>query len=101
MRLVRVGTVLHHRWMLIKKWTAPLCVAGQAHLVCRACDKLLGIGSSVRVVAARAGDFAFAVGHVRTALQLRAPHLVALQAEFRLLLLDASVLGERCIVANV
>jgi hypothetical protein len=52
-------------------------------------------------MAAGAGDFAFAVRHVRRALQLGAAHLVALQAELRLGLLYTTVLGEGRVIAAV
>ncbi len=55
----------------------------------------------MRIVATGAGNFAFAIGHVRRALQLRPPHLVALQAQFRLRFLGAYVFGEGRAVARV
>ena len=100
MRFVAVGAVLHDRRVLPEEWTAPLRVAGQAVFVHCALDELLWVGRPVRVVTTGAGDLAFAVRHVRRALQLGAPHLVALQTELRLGLPDAPVLGERGVVTN-
>ena len=55
----------------------------------------------MRIVAARAGNFAFAIRHMGRALQLRAPHLMALQADLRLCLLQPFVLCKWLIVASV
>ena len=68
MRFVAVGAVFHHWRVFPKKRPAPLGVAAQAILVGGALDKLAGIGRAVRIVATGAGDFPFAVGHVRRAL---------------------------------
>ena len=76
-------------------------MATDAVLVDRALQQLTRIGAAVRVVATGAGDLALAIGHVRRALQLRPPHLVALQAQFRLRLLGADMFGERRAVARV
>jgi hypothetical protein len=101
MGFVAIRAVLHDRRMLKQEWTAPLCMAAQAGFVDRALNQLAGIVSSMRVVTACAGDFAFAIRHMRGSLQLCPPHLVALQAEFRLLLLDAQVFGKGGVVAQI
>jgi len=93
-RFMAVDTVLHHRRMLPKEWTTPLGVAGEAILIDRALLELAGIGGAVWVVATGAGHLPFAVRHMRGALQLGAAHLVTVQAEFGLHLLQASVGAE-------
>ena len=101
MRFMAVGAILHDRRMFPDEGAAPLGMAAQAVFIRGALDKLLGIGRAVRIVAAGAGDFPFAIGHVRRALQLGAAHLVALQAELRLRLLHAAVLGEWRVIAAI
>ena len=83
-RFVAVGAIFEYRRMLPKKRSAAFGVATQAVFVGGRLDQLLGIGRAVRIVAARAGDLPFAVGHMRGTLQLPATHLVALQAQLRL-----------------
>ena len=100
-RLMAVGAVLHDRRMLPKKWTPAFGMASEAVLVDRALKQLARIRTPVGVVAAGARDLAFAIRHVRGALQLRPTHLVALQAQFRLWLLGADVFGEGCAIARV
>ena len=78
MRFMAVCAVFHHRRVFPQEGAAPLRVAAQAVLVGRALNKLLRIRCAMRIMAARAGHLSFAVGHVRRALQLGAPHLVAL-----------------------
>ena len=80
MRFMTVRAVLHHRGMLPDEGTAAFRVAAETVFVCGALDELLGIGGAVGIVATGAGYFALAVRHVRRALQLGAPHLMALQA---------------------
>src|SRR5258706_8937661 len=77
-RLVAVRAVLEHWRVLPQEGTSAFRVATQAVFIRGALDELPGIRRAVWIVAARAGYFAFAVGHVRRALQLRAAHLVAL-----------------------
>ena len=101
MRLVAVGAVLHDRRMLPEEGTAPLGVAAETVLGGRGLQQLLWIGTSVRVMATGAGHLAFAIGHVRRALQLGAAHLMALQAEFRLGFLRPLVFGEGCRVTSL
>jgi hypothetical protein len=48
-------------------------------LVDSALNQLARVGTSMRIVATGAGNFAFPVWHVRGALQLRSPHLMALE----------------------
>ena len=100
-RFVAVGAVFNDRWVLPQERAAALGVAAQTVLVGSALYQLLGIRASVGIVAAGAGDFAFPVRHVRGALQLRAAHLVALQAELRLVFLYAAIFRERRAVARV
>src|SRR5271157_5825775 len=92
-RLMAIGAVFHHRRVLPQERTTALGMAGEAVLVDRALNQLLRVGSAVRVVTARASHFAFAIRHVGGPLQLCAAHLVTLETEFRLRLLDAPVLG--------
>jgi len=82
--VVAIGAILHDRRMLPQKWAPPLGVATQAILIGRGLNQLRWIRASVWVMAAGAGNFPFAIGHVRGALQLCSPHLVAPQAQFRL-----------------
>lgn len=91
MRLMAVCAVLHNWRVFPQERTAPFGMAAQAILVGGALDELLGIRRSVRIMATCAGNFPFAVRHVRRALQLRAPHLVALQTQLRLRFLHAPV----------
>src|SRR5262249_42082644 len=92
--LMAVRAVLDNRRMLPQEWTAAFGVAAETVLVGRCLDQLLGVWCPVRIVAARTGNFAFAIRHVRRALQLGAPHLVALQAQLRLRFLDAEIFRE-------
>ena len=88
MRLMTIAAILQNRRMLPEEGSAPLGVATVAILVDRALDQLLGIGRAVRIVATGASHLAFAEGHMRRALQLGTAHRVALQAEFRRLVLQ-------------
>jgi len=99
MRFVAIGAILHYWRVLPQEGTAPLGVATVAILIDRALDQLFGIGRAVRIVATGAGHLAFAEGHVRGALQLGAAHLVALQAEFRLFVLQRFHVAEGSVVA--
>ena len=101
MRFVAVGTVFHDWWVLPQKRTATLRMTGKAVLVDCAMDELLRIGCSMRVMATGACHLAFAIGHVRGALQLRAPHLMTLETDFRLRFLKSPVLAQWSLVANV
>ena len=101
MGLVAVGAVFHDRRMLPQKWTPAFGMATEAVLVNRALQQLTRIRAAVRIVATGTRNLAFSIRHVRGPLQLRPPHLVALQAQFRLWLLGAYVFGERGTVARV
>ena len=79
-----VNTVLHHWRVLPQERATPLGVATQAILIHCGLPKLAWIGRAVRVMATRAGYFAFPVGHVGGALQLRSAHLMTAQAKLRL-----------------
>ena len=79
MSLVAVEAVLHDRRVFPEEGAAPLRVALVAVLVDGGLDELLGIGRAMRIMATATGHLAFAEGHVRRALQLRAAHLVTLE----------------------
>ena len=79
-----VNTVLHYGRVFPEKRPTSFGVATQAILIHCCLPKLAWIGSAVRVMATRAGYFAFPVGHVGGALQLRPAHLMTAQAKFRL-----------------
>ena len=89
-RLVAIGAILHYGRVFPKVRTASLRMTTQAVLCCRGVDELLGVGTAVWIMTTRAGDFPLAVGHVRRALKLCAPHLVTREAQFRLLLSGAA-----------
>ena len=59
MRLMAIGTIIRNRRMLMEKRPAPLGVAGITVLVDARLLELRRIGRAMRVVAVRAGDFAF------------------------------------------
>ena len=92
MGFVAVDAILHDGRVFPQERTTSFRVATQAILVDGSLPKLRGIRRAVRIVAARARHFAFAVRHVRRPLQLRAPHLMAAQAELWLSFLEAPVL---------
>lgn len=94
-----IAAILDNRRVLPKKGTAPLGVATVAILIQRRLDQLFRIGRAMRVVATGAGNLAFAEGHMRRALQLCAAHLMALQAEFRLLQLQFFHSAQRSVIA--
>ena len=93
-RFVAVGAVFEYRRMLPQKRAAAFRVAAQTVFVGAALDELLRVGRAVRIVATGAGHFPFAIGHVRGALQLRAAHLVAGEAQFGLGFLHAPVFSQ-------
>src|SRR5579883_1003775 len=95
MGIVTVGAVFHDRRVLPQKWPAALGVAAVTVFVDGRLQQLAGIGAAMRIVAAGAGDLAFAIGHVRRAQQLGAAHFVTLQAELGLGLFSADMLSER------
>ena len=100
MWFVAVRAVFHDRRVLPKEGPAALGVAAVAVLVCRSLEELVRVRRAMGIVAAGAGYLAFSVGHVRRALQLRAPHQVTLQAQFRLLFPRLNV-GQRRVEAGV
>ena len=100
MWLVAVCAVFHDRRMLPQKRPAAFRVAAVAILIDRALNKLAWVRAAVRIMATGAGNLALSVRHVRGALQLGPPHLVTAEAEFRLRLLGAYVLGERRSIAG-
>src|SRR5262249_3369877 len=80
---------------------ASLRVAAVAVLVRAGLDELVGIRRPMRVMTACAIYLAFAIWHVRRPLQLRSPHLVTLQANFRLCLLQSAIFSQPRIVAKL
>jgi hypothetical protein len=78
-RLVTVGAVLHDRRMLPHERPPAFGMTAIAILVDRVLNQLARVRTSMRIVATGAGNFAFPVWHVRGALQLRSPHLMALE----------------------
>jgi len=100
-RFVAVGAIFEDRRMLPKEGPAAFGVAAQAVLVRGRLDQLLGIGGAVWIVAARAGDLALSVRHMRRALQLPAPHQVALQAQLGLVQFHPLVVREGLAVARI
>lgn len=101
MRLVAVRAVLHYRRVLPEKGTSPFGVAAQTVFIGGALQQLLGIGRTVRIVATGASYLAFAIRHVRRALQLCTPHLMALQAQLRLRFLYTPILRKRSVIAGI
>ena len=87
-RVMTIQAILHHRRMFPEERPAPFRMARVACLVRRSGDEEFGIGRAVRVVTARAGHLALAERHMRRPHELRAAHLVALEADFHLRLLD-------------
>src|SRR6266404_1897482 len=98
---VTVGAVFEHWRVLPQEWAAPLGVTAQAILISGALDELLGIRRAVRIMATGAGDFPFTIRHVRGALQLRAAHLVTLQAQLRLPELHTLIVRKGLAVARI
>ena len=96
---VAIGAILSDRWVFPQEWAAPLGVAAQTVFVNSALNQLPWIGRSMRIVATGAGYLTFPIGHVRRTLQLGAAHLVTLETEFRLRLLDACVQRKRSVEA--
>ena len=90
-----VDTVLHHGRVLPQKGATPFGMASEAILIHSGLPKLTGIGRAMRVMAARAGHFAFPVRHVRGALQLGSAHLVTPKAKFWLSFFQTFVFRKR------
>ena len=101
MRFMAIRAVLKDRWVLPEKRAAAFGVATETILVDAALDELAGIGRSMWIVAARAGDLPLAIGHMGRSLQLRAAHGMALQAELRLGLFDAFIFRKRGAVPGI
>jgi len=100
-RLVTRGAVFHDRRVLPEERAPPFRVTTKAVFVHCGLDKLLGVWRAVWVVTTRTRDFALAIRHVRGTLQLGAPHLVAVQTEFRLDFLNATACRQRRDKASV
>ena len=96
-----VNTVLHYGRVFPEERPTSLGVATQAILIHCGLPKLAWIGSAVRVMATRAGYFAFAVRHVRGALQLCSAHLVTPKAKFRLGFSETFVFSKRFVEASL
>ena len=101
MRLVAVRTVFHNRRVFPDERPTALGVAAQAVFVGGALDELRGIGRPMRIVTTSAGNLPFAIRHVRGALQLRPPHLVALQAQLRLRFFNTAIFRKRRVEASL
>src|SRR6476620_7244251 len=69
-RFVTIRAILHDRWMLPEKWAAPFGMAGQTVFRYSRLNQLFRIRTTVRIVATGASNFAFAIRHVRRALEL-------------------------------
>src|SRR5262245_52210479 len=91
---VTISAVLHDRRVLPQEWPAPFRMAAQTIFSGVRLDQLFWIRTSMWIVATRASHLTFSIRHVRRTLQLRAPHLVALQTELGLLLLDVGDIGQ-------
>ena len=96
-----VNTVLHYGRVFPQERPASLGVATQAILIHCGLPKLAWIGRAVRVMATRAGHFAFPVWHVGGALQLRSAHLMTPKAKFRLGFSETFVFCKRCVEASL
>ena len=68
MGFMAIRTVFQHRRVLPEKGASALSVATQTVLVDRALNQLAGIGRAMWIMAACAGNLAFAIGHVRRPL---------------------------------
>jgi hypothetical protein len=95
MGFMAICTILHDRRMFPEERSPAFRVAAETILVDGALDELAGIRRAMRIMATRAGNLAFTVGHVRGPLQLRATHGMTPQAQFRLLLFHPGVFRER------
>jgi len=96
-----IGAVFHYRRMLPEEWATTLGMTTQAILVDGGLSELRRVGCAVRIVAAGAGDFAFAVWHVRGPLQLGAPHLMAPKTKLWLSFFEAPVFRQRRVKARL
>jgi hypothetical protein len=64
MGFMTIRTVFHHRWVFPEKGAPALSVAAQTVLVDSALNQLGGIGRAMWIMAACAGNLAFAIRHV-------------------------------------
>ena len=101
MRLVAIRAILHHRRVLPQERTTALHMAAQAVFGCGRLKQLLGIRTAVRIMTTRARDLALAIRHVGRTLELCTAHLVALQAQLRLLLFRTVDVGQRRVEPRV
>ena len=90
-----VDAALHNWRVFPQERASPFGMASQAILVHGRLPKLAWIGRAMRVMAAGASHFAFAVWHVRGALQLCSTHLVTPKAKFRLRFFQTFVFRKR------
>ena len=100
-RIVAVCAILHHRGMLPQERPAALGVAVKTVLVHRRLEELCWIRAAMRVVTTGAGYLSLSIRHVRGALELCSPHLMTLEAEFRLRLLRPDMFGQRLPIASL
>ena len=101
MRLVTSRAILHYRRVFPEKGAAALGMTRQTILRYRRLNQLFWIRTPVRVMTTRAGDLAFAIRHMRRALELSFPHLVTLQTQFRFRLLCAVQICQRRIEPGI
>ena len=100
-RFVAVGAVFEDGRMFPEEGAAALGVATDAVFVGRGLDELLGVRRTMWIVATGTSDLTFAIGHMRGALQLGTAHLMALQAQFRLLHFHTLVVREGLAIPRV
>src|ERR1700740_1812290 len=96
-----VDAALHNWRVFPQEWASPFGMASQAILVHGCLPKLAWIGRAMRVMATSASHFAFAVWHVRGALQLCSTHLVTPKAKFRLRFFQTFVFRKRRVEARL
>lgn len=101
MRFVAIRAIFYDRWMFPQERSAAFSVTTQAVFVGRTLNELLRIGRAMWIVAARTGYFPFAIRHVRGALQLSAPHLMAPETQLRLRLYQTAIFREWGIIAGL
>ena len=96
-----IRAVFQDRRVLPEEWAATFRVAAETIFVDGALNKLAWIGRTMRIVATRAGDFPFAVGHMRRPLQLGAAHGMALQAQLRLRFLHTFIFRKGSVIPGI
>jgi hypothetical protein len=95
-RVMAIEAVLHDRRVLPKEGAAALRVALVAGLIDGGCDEKFWVGSSVRVVAVRAGDHSLSKRHVGGALEFGPAHRMTPETDLHFRALGKrQVIGER------